>query len=270
MVGPAARRQTPRMATHVQDTAAVHTEQPTLAGRNVLVTGGTTGIGRAIAALLVASGANVFIFGRHRPELDEALAALQGGRGRVLGIEADQTQPEAVERVFAELDREFGTLDILVNNAGIAGVQVMDAADREWRYLLNTDLLGAIDCARRAAQRMRARGGGHIINIGSTSAEYPSDGSALYVAAKTGLRGFSKALRAELGGDNIKVTLIEPGMTGSSLFDDEDAEPAVQREKQRRGAMLKAEDVAVAVHYCLTQPSRCTVAMLQLEPRVED
>lgn len=253
--------------------SAVRTEQPSLAGRNVLITGGTTGIGRATAALLAASGANVFIFGRHKPELDEALAALENGRTKVAGITADQADPGDVVRVFTTIEREFGPLDVLVNNAGVAGGPMAAGGEAEWRYRLNADLLGYIDCTRRALAQMRGRKRGHIVNIGSTSAEYAGEGSSLYVAAKMAVRGFSRALRSEVAKDGIKVTLIEPGLTGTSFFDEEGeeiAEADVQRQKQREGAMLKAEDIAVAVHYCLTQPDRCAVSFLQVEPQLDE
>ncbi len=261
------------MSTAPLALSADQTVPPVLAGRNVLITGGTTGIGRATAALLVANGANVFIFGRHQPELDEALATLENGRTRTAGITADQADPGDVVRVFTTIEREFGPLDVLVNNAAVPGGPAAAGGEAEWRYRLNADLLGYIDCTRRALTQMRGRKRGHIVNIGSTSAEYASEGSSLYVAAKMAIRGFSRALRSEVAKDGIRVTLIEPGLTGTSFFDEEGeeiADAAVQRREQKKGAMLKAEDVAVAVHYCLTQPERCNVSFLQVEPVAEE
>jgi NAD(P)-dependent dehydrogenase (short-subunit alcohol dehydrogenase family) len=252
------------------DPSAVHTQAPGLAGRNVIVTGGTTGIGRAIAALLATEGANVLIFGRQSQDLKAALDGLKTAPGKVTGLTADVTRAEEVRGVFEAVDREFGGLDVLVNNAGLNTGQITEGSDAEWRYDLQTLLGGYIDCTRHAVERLRQRGGGHIINIGSISAAHQNAGMSLYVAAKAAIHGYSQSLRKELGPENIKVSVIEPGMVGTGILDEEYADPQVQRQEQKRGAMLKPEDIAVAVHYCLTQPPRCNISLLRIEPRQDD
>lgn len=258
------------MPTLAADDPSVHTQQPSVEGKNVLVSGGTTGNGRAIAELLAAYGANVFIFGRHEAELREALTACRRGRGRAHGIVADQARAEDIARLFATTDRELGGLDFLVNNAAVPAGGIEEGDDAAWRYRLEADLLGYIDCTRHALRRMRARGGGHVVNVGSISAVHHNKGMSLYVAAKSAIRGFSRALRKEVAEDNIKVSLIEPGMIGTDFLGGEEGDPEVQRRDEERGAMLKPEDIAVAVHYILTQPPRCTISLLQIEPRLED
>jgi NADP-dependent 3-hydroxy acid dehydrogenase YdfG len=191
---------------------------------------------------------------------------LAGVSGEVFGITADHARPADVRRVFAELDRHYGDLDFLINNAGISAGAVTDGSEEEWHYDLATDLNGYIDCTRHAVERMKRRGSGHIVNIGSISAVHVNKGMSLYVAAKSAVAGFSRALRKELGEHNIKVSLIEPGVVGTDILDGEESDPAVQRRDQERGAMLKPEDIAVAVHYCLTQPARCTISRLQIQP----
>jgi NADP-dependent 3-hydroxy acid dehydrogenase YdfG len=256
----------------VTDDPSLHTEKPSLQGKNVLVTGGTTGIGRATAALLAGYGANVFLFGRHEKQLRAAIADMGRRPGKVGGVTADQSRGEEVERVFKTFDAEFGDLDILINNASVSAGTLDEADEAGWRYQLETDLFGYIDCTRRALQRMRARGSGHIVNIGSIAAENYTAGLSLYVAAKSAIRGFSRSLRKEVSGDGIKVSLVEPGMVGTEIFeaDEPEADPATQRREQTRGAMLKPEDIAVAVHYVLTQPERCNVTQLLVEPLVRD
>jgi NADP-dependent 3-hydroxy acid dehydrogenase YdfG len=253
--------------THLtENSPAVHTQHPTVRGKTVLISGGTTGIGRATAALLAAEGANVFIFGRHERELRATLDYLSDATGSVFGAKADHSRPDDVRRVFAQVDERFGAVEILVNNAGVSAGAVAEDGDPEWRYELAADLNGYIDCTRHAIERMRRRGGGHIVNIGSISAVHVNAGMSLYVAAKSAIAGFSRALRKELGAERIKVSLIEPGMVGTEILEGEDSEPAVQKREQERGAMLKPEDIAVAVHYVLTQPARCTVSRLQIQP----
>jgi NAD(P)-dependent dehydrogenase (short-subunit alcohol dehydrogenase family) len=258
------------MASLTADSPAVHTQQPSLKNKYVVVSGGTTGIGRATAALLAAQGANVFIFGRHAPDLRSTLEELADATGKVHGITADHSNSADVRRVFETVDREFGGLDIMINNAGISAGAITEGSDDEWRYALASDLNGYIDCSRRAVERMKARGGGHIVNIGSISAVHVNKGMSLYVTAKCAIEGFSRSLRKELGEHNIRVSLIEPGMVGTEILDGEWGDPEVQRREEERGAMLKPEDIAVAVHYCLTQPERCCISRLQIQPRRDD
>jgi NADP-dependent 3-hydroxy acid dehydrogenase YdfG len=248
----------------------VHTQYPSLHAKNVVISGGTSGIGRATASLLAAQGANVFLFGRHERELREALTYLEEASGSVAGTMADQSRAEDVRRVFAEADQRFGPTDILINNAAISAGAVTDGGDDEWRYELASGLNGYIDCTRHAVERMKQRGGGHIVNIGSISAVHVNKGASLYVAAKSAVAGFSRSLRKELAGFNIKVSLIEPGMVGTDIHEGQDVEPRHQQQEEARGAMLKPQDIAVAVHYCLTQPARCTISRLQIQPLLPD
>lgn len=257
------------MAQLTADSPAVHTKQPTLTGRTAVISGGTSGIGRATAALLAAEGAHVLLFGREQQDVDATLRELGSASGRVVGTAADQARPEDVARVFATADRELGRIDILVNNAAVHGGAITEADDETWRYELHADLDGYIDCTRQAITRMRRQGGGHIVNIGSISARRQRAGSSLYVAAKSAIHGYSNALRKELAADGIKVSLIEPGMVGTGIFEDDAgvADPDRQQAMQHQGSMLKPQDIAVAVHYCLTQPERCTIGLIRLVPR---
>jgi NADP-dependent 3-hydroxy acid dehydrogenase YdfG len=258
------------MAELTADSPSVHTVEPSLEGRNVIVTGGTTGIGRVIAALLAAEGANVLIFGRHERELRSALQELRAAKGTVNGLVADVARREDVRRLFEMADRELRSLDVLINNAGVDAGSVVDGDEEAWRYAIETDLLGYLDCTRHAVERMKRTGGGHIVNIGSVAAIHHSTGASLYVAAKAAIQGYSQALRKELGPHNIKVSVIEPGMVGTEILEGEDANPNVQRKEQHRGAMLKPQDIAVSVHYCLTQPPRCCISLLRIEPLLQD
>lgn len=248
----------------------VHTQYPSLHGRNVVISGGTSGIGRATASLLAAQGANVFLFGRHERELRETLDYLDEASGSVASTTADHSQADDVRRVFAEADRRFGPVDILINNAALSAGAITEGGDEEWRYELASGLNGYIDCTRHAVERMKQRGGGHIVSIGSIAAVHVNKGASLYVAAKSAVAGFSRSLRKELAALNIKVSLIEPGMVGTEIHEGPDADPHHQRQEEARGAMLKPQDIAVAVHYCLTQPGRCTISRLQLQPLLPD
>jgi NADP-dependent 3-hydroxy acid dehydrogenase YdfG len=241
----------------------------TLENKAILVSGGTTGIGRALAKQLVGEGAKVMIFGRHEKELNDALTDIQpegnGKDGKVVGMVADQAIHDDVLNVFDRTDKEFGKLDILVNNAALPASKISDSDYDEWRYVVESNLLGYMDCCRCAVDRMRPNKAGHIVNIGSMSAD-AEDPNNVYVATKAGVRGFTKSLAKELNKDGIRVTVIEPGLVGTDMTQEVTDQ---QEQWQGEGKMLKAEDIADCVIYALKQPDRCDVEFIQIRPRME-
>jgi len=236
--------------------------------KSILITGGTTGIGRAIAILLAAQGARVMIFGRHEQELNDAMDDIRKAGGEVLGLTADVSDPEEVQRVFQEFDKQMDKLDILINNAALGYGSVMEGGYPEWEYILKTNLLGYMAMAHEAVERMKANGWGHIVNIGSMSADVREKDSSVYVATKSGIQGFSEALRKEVNPLGIKVTLIEPGAVGTDMQDQ--YSPEEQRERIEQMKMLRAEDIAACVLYTITQPKRCDVVALQIRPHLQE
>lgn len=249
----------------VRGEADAHTEQPSLAGRRALVAGGTTGIGRAIAILLAAEGAKVFVCGRTAEHLDDALARIREvGDGD--GVALDLARQDDVERFVAEGDRFLGGIDVAVINAGIAADGLDDTAPQDIRYTVDTNLTSHMTVAKAAVDRMGA--GSDIVFIGSMSAVSRGGGSTVYVATKTGVQAFAEALRKELADKDIKVGNIEPGLTGSDM-QFPDIPPDKQREMIHNGDMLRAEDIAVATHFMLTQPRRSAVTLMRVEPRLQ-
>ena len=235
--------------------------------KTVLISGGTTGIGRATAILLAAQGAQVMLFGRHEQELNDALNDIRRSGGEVLGLTADTSNPENIQRVFQEVDRQMGGLDILINNAALGYNSIMDGTYEDWQYIVNTNLLGYMAMTHEAIERMKANGSGHIVNIGSMSADVREKGSSVYVATKSGIEGFSEALRKEVNPLGIKVTLIEPGAVGTDMQDQ--YPPEEQRQKEEKMEMLKAEDIAACILYAITQPKRCDIVTLQIRPHLQ-
>jgi NADP-dependent 3-hydroxy acid dehydrogenase YdfG len=235
-------------------------------GKGILVTGGTTGIGRAIALLLASAGARVLTFGRHQQELDDAMADLREVSQEVHGLIADVTASEDIRRVFAEADRTLGRLDVLINNAALGAESIVDGSYNDWEYVVRTNLLGYMACAHEAIARMKKQGAGHILNIGSMSADVREKGSSIYVATKSGIQGFTEALRKEVNAQGIKVTLIEPGAVGS------DMQPRKEEhaKRAREMTMLKAEDIAASVLFCLTRPPRCDVVSMSVRPHLQE
>lgn len=241
-----------------------HTEQPDLAGRSAIVTGGTTGIGRAIAVLLASYGVDVFICGRTPDHLDDALARIRDvGRGD--GINVDLSHKEELMRFFDEALAYLGKIDIAVINAAVPADALAETAEEHMRYQVATDFTAYLATAQQAAEKMGQ--GSDIILIGSMSAVSRKGGASIYVAAKSGVQGFAKALREELAERDIKVGLIEPGLTGADfLYPDYPSAEQVKLINEDR--MLRAEDIAVAAHFMLTQPRRTAVSHIRVETRL--
>ena len=245
--------------------ADAHTDQPSLAGRKAIVTGGTTGIGRAIAVLLASEGAKVFVCGRTPAHLDDALERIREvGEGD--GINVDLSNKQDVERFFAAAESYLGGLDIAVINAAVPSQDLAGAGKAEMRYEIEVDLVAYLTTTKAAVERMQA--GSDVVLIGSTSAVSREAGSSIYIAAKAGIQGFAQALRKELAERDIKVGLIEPGFTGADL-QYPDFPPEKQRELIDQHKMLRAEDIAVAAHFMLTQPRRAAVSLVRVETRLE-
>lgn len=242
-----------------------HTAQTPLKGKKVAITGGTTGIGRATAVLLASEGAKVFVCGRNPDHLRDALERIREvGEGD--GIAIDLAERGSAARFFEEAEAYLGGIDVAVINAAIPadGLTTMDA--EEVRYAVATDFTAYIMSAHAANERMLA---GDIILIGSMSAHSLGPESTVYAGMKAGIAGFAEALRKELGSKGIKVSLIEPGLVGAD-FQYPDIPSDKQVELINKEKMLRAEDIAVGIHYLLTQPSRTVVQQLVIVPRVQD
>ena len=182
-----------------------------LDGQNAIVTGGTRGIGRAITEALIAEGANVAICGRDQSVLASALKDLGSGQ-RAVGRVCDVAKQDQVEDFYSFVDRALGGVDILVNNAGVGRFAPIDElTPDEWDEVIGTNLSGPFYFSRLAIPRMKERGGGFILNIGSLAGKHPFATGAAYNASKFGLAGFTEAMMLDLRHANIRVSTIMPG-----------------------------------------------------------
>jgi NADP-dependent 3-hydroxy acid dehydrogenase YdfG len=238
-----------------------------VSGKTVLITCGTTGIGRATAILLASVGADVITCGLDEQHLEDALQDIeQTAKGSVKGFIADLGTKEGIQKVFEEVDRHGAPLDILVNNAALPYGSVTEGEYTEWKRIVETNLLGYLGCAGEAVQRMKVNGGGHIVNIGSMSADVREENSSVYVATKSGIQGFSESLRKQVNPLGIKVTVIEPGAVDTDM-QAEDTE--TKKEHVEKGEMMTANDIAMAVLYAISQPKRCDVVELKIRPQLQ-
>lgn len=237
-----------------------------LHGKRVILTGGSSGIGRATAALLAADGCRVFTCSRNAEKLSATLESLQGAGGDVAGCVADLGTPEGIQHFFKEADRFLGQVDIAVMNAAVPSKGELSAmTDEEWRYVLAANLLGPIGCCREAILRMTGKGG-HLLITGSMSADVFDTRATAYVTAKAGLRAFAMTLRKEVNPLRIKVSIIEPGSVASDMVDENDEE---KEQRISEHQMLRPEDVAEAIRFMLMQPERSDIIKLQLKPQFQ-
>ncbi|MFI5888551.1 SDR family NAD(P)-dependent oxidoreductase [Actinoplanes sp. NPDC051513] len=186
-----------------------------LAGKVAVVTGGSAGIGLAVAHGLAAEGAHVVLCGRDEERLRAAASEIHGVR--VLAVPADLTAPDGAERLAATVTAEFGGADILVNNAGTGSEEkILTAPDERWQFYWELHVMAAVRLARTLAPGMRERGGGVILHNASICATQPLAYEPIYNVTKAALVMFSKCLANELIGDNIRVNAVNPGlvMTG--------------------------------------------------------
>lgn len=248
------------------DPSDAHTRQPSLKGRKAIITGGTTGIGRAIAVLLASEGTEVFICGRNPDHLADALARIREvGAGD--GIAVDLAEPDEIERFFAAAKTKLGNPDIVVINAAVPARSLSRMTAAEVRYAVAVDFTAYLLSANTAEEMLVDKG--DIVLIGSMAAHVLGPGSTVYAGMKAGIAGFAEALRRELGAKGIKVSLVEPGKTGAD-FQYPDIPAEKQREMIAEETMLRAEDIAVGVHYLLTQPRRAVVQQLTIAPRGQE
>lgn len=230
----------------------------TLSGRTALVTGGTRGIGRAIAERLLREGVAVAICGRSSASVERAVEELtSSGGAKICGTQADIGSINDVRQLFAFVDRELGGTDILINNAGVAVLcHIAEMSPEQWERTIAVNLTGVFHCCREAVAQFRRRGGGFIINIGSLLGKTAVAGGAAYCASKFGLNGLSEAIMLDCRNENIGVSTIVPGSVDTELFG------------ASAGAdwKIRPEDVAQAVVTVLEMPQRTLVSRVEMRP----
>lgn len=231
-----------------------------LKGKTALVTGGARGIGRAIAERLAAAGAGVAICARRAESVRQAAGEMRenfrGETLKIAGRAADVRSEASVRELFEWMDLEMGGLDVLVNNAGVGIFKdVASLRPEEWREVIETNLSGVFYCSREAITRMRARGGGWIVNIGSLAGKNAFAGGAAYNASKFGLLGLAEAMMLDHRYDGIRVSTILPGSVNTGFGREGQAE-----------WKIAPEDIAGTVEMILAMPDRTLISHVEVRP----
>ena len=250
----------------------VRGEPKPLAGRIAVITGGSSGIGAATARLLAERGARVMLGARRSDRLEDECGkiALSGGEADALVL--DVAERKSCEDFVAEVLSRHGGIDILVNSAGLArGFEpVLDNAERDWREMIEANVMGLMRMTRAFLPTLIARRGGDIVHVGSIAGLEPYAKGAAYCASKAAVEAFVRALRLELVGTGIRQLVIEPGMV--------ETEFSVVRfhgDKPRADAVyqglvpLSAEDVAECIAFALTRPAHVCIQTLLVTPTAQ-
>jgi NADP-dependent 3-hydroxy acid dehydrogenase YdfG len=242
-------------------------EREVLAGRRVLITGGTSGIGEATVLACSAAGARVAYVGRRRARLD-ALAERVGG----VPLVADIRDPEAGAAAVDGAAGTLGGLDALINNAGVARTgSIEHGSVEDWRLMLETNVLGLLAVTKAAIPHLRAARCGDVVNVSSMSGRrVPGATSAVYSGTKHAVHAISTALRRELHDDGVRVTLVSPGFVATEIGDPQpdgrDPRPADDRD----GLALPADVIARAVVEALAAPPHVNVLELAILPTAQE
>jgi NADP-dependent 3-hydroxy acid dehydrogenase YdfG len=250
------------------------TASPPLAGTVAIVTGASSGIGEATALALAAQGAAVALGARRLDRLQALAARIESDGGRALAIEADLTDPAAAQNLVDVTVSSLGRLDTLVNNAGLMLLgPAVGAPLSDWERMVQINVDGVLNCAHAALDHLLAaaqdspRGVADMVNVSSTAGRQTRSGQAVYSLTKYGVSAFSEALRQEVAGGHLRVSLVEPGATETELRDHLSPD---QREAQAKRfetmEPLQAPDIADAIAYIVTRPRHVAVNEILVRP----
>jgi len=230
--------------------------------RKAIVTGGTRGIGRAIAHALLSEGAHVMITGREVGAVRAAVAELAAETGRadrILGEAVDVRDRQGIEQLVSDATRKFDGLDTLINNAGVgAFADVAAMTDEDWSRVIDTNLTGVFYCSRAVIPAMTAGGGGWIISIASLAGRNFFPGGGAYCASKAGLVAFSEALMQEVRAQGIRVSVVMPGSVATGF-----SGPGKGEEDSWK---LTPADIAEVVTDLLRHPTRSLPSKIEIRP----
>jgi len=235
----------------------------------ILITGATSGFGRAIAVKFAGNGYNVIITGRRKDRLDKLEKELTNDGAKVLALNFDVRNKPEVESVIHNLPEEWKNIDILVNNAGLAAglSHINDGDTDDWDRMIDTNIKGLLYVTRAVAPLMVARNRGHIFNISSIAGKDVYENGNVYCASKSAVDALSKAMRIDLLKHSIRITNIEPGMAETEFSivrfkgDKEKADAVYNGVKA-----LTAGDIADIVYFCATLPAHVCINELSVTP----
>ena len=236
--------------------------------KTIFITGASSGFGEATARKFSSEGHRLILLARRREKLID-LAHQLGGENKCHFICADVRDKEEVENALSGLPEEFRSIDVLVNNAGLAlGLgPAEDASIKDWEIMVDTNIKGVIYLTKAVLPGMIRRGHGQIINIGSVAGSWPYPGGNVYGGTKAFVQQFSRNLRSDLSGKNIRVSLVEPGMSETEF-----SLVRFEGNQEKANAVyhsmnpLSAEDIAETIFWICSMPDHVNVNQIELMP----
>jgi len=231
-----------------------------LSGKVAVITGGSRGIGRAVAEALLRQGASVAITGVTQSNLDSAARALatNGAGDRVLALRADVRKYAEIDDALSQTVSRFGGLDMLVNNAGVGVFKsVAETSVDDWHRVIDTNLSGVFYGCRAALPHLRKRGGGWIVNISSLASKNPFVNGAAYCASKSALNAFSEVLMQEVRYDGIRVAYVLPGSVNTGFG---------SLSNTKSDWALQPDDVAEVIVGLIAHPARSLPSRVEIRP----
>lgn len=242
-------------------------------GKVALVTGASSGIGRAVAERLAAEGMKVALCARRLDRLDSLAAQISARGGDVQVHQVDLRDESAILRMFQGIRSAWGGVDVLINNAGLGKKSPLTTGSTEaWRQMLDVNVLALAICTREAIGDMRGRGDdGHVIHISSMSAHRVPQGSGMYSASKHAVRSLTEGLRMELRelGSNVRVSAISPGFVETEFAEVFHGDAEAAAETYNRFPVLQAEDIAAWVTHVLSAPAHVQVHDILVRPTAQ-
>ena len=250
-----------------------------LAGKVIIVTGASSGIGAAVALALAKEGGKLGLVGRDMERLDSVKKKILGQGGQAVAVKADVVDREAVKAMKEEVVKKLGEVDVLVNNAGLSVWQYMVNCDQDsWDKMIDVNIRGSLNCIAAVLPGMVERRSGYIVNMSSVRGVVAGTGGAVYGGTKHFIEGLSNGLRLEVGGKGVRVSTVQPSLVDTPLITqnleggadgqgkDRDAvEDRKEAMAGMAGSLLSSEDVGRAVVFLLRQPLHCTIPHLPVQ-----
>lgn len=238
-----------------------------------IVTGASSGIGRATAQSLAKKGVRVVLAARRRDRLDELSSEIQSVGGRALSFVTDVAQRQSCEDLIRYTIEQWGRIDILVNNAGLMPLSfIKNLHVDEWDRMIDVNIKGVLYCTAAALPHMLTAKSGHIVNVSSVAGRIVFPAGSVYCATKHAVTAFSEGLRQELSTrKNIRVTCIEPGVVATELtstITDESLQEYVEGAKKM--AALQSQDIADAILYAVFSPNHVNVNEILIRPTAQE
>ncbi|UPS91043.1 SDR family oxidoreductase [Bizionia sp. M204] len=235
----------------------------------IIITGASSGIGKATAKLLAKKGAKVVLTARSTDKLNTLKKEIEDNQGEAYVVTADVTDKKAFETVVTKTLEKYGTINSLINNAGLMPLSFVEKLKTdEWNTMVDVNIKGVLNGVSAVLPTLIKNKGGDIINISSMAANRYFPGGAVYCATKSAVKMFSEGLRQELAPKyGINVTSIEPGAVDTNLTDtitDEDIKEKMSGMESM--TTLKADDIANAIYYALSQPDHVNINDVYIVP----